>query len=496
MTVSEYVAQFHPPLCVYAKGKPWISYELGAHHNTYLTLDSLNVAILHHSHIPVPDPIIPLQDIFAFFKAEAVAAYEAEKQKKKEDEFDYLAYCYDTVQNYTFNSVTRTFSQFNGKGVNEIPAAHLVDQMHANLGFQVSVANLKTALNVVMREIRLKEIADLQINLSYDPTTYSEASQYIEYFLKFFGIEVSPENITMFRHWVWHVKRNVYGLPKGRYPLMLVLTGKGKIGKSSFIQRGLNNLLKGGIREMSIYALKEAKDNRAMLSSCFVMELPEMDSGDLAADELNELLKRVIEAEYITSRDHYSFDAGSSRSTAAFIGTTNRPLSEVVFDHTGMRRYWELTCTTDTAITNRLAESEELWEGLTLLFRSIDENNTNGFWDLTTETGQHIATMQAELVKKDLMELYLKEKDLIPVPTEALKNTDKVILKSWPAMFDDFVNWCEKGNYRLGRRTVASSHDFIEERHGKVFYKMGKEINIRCVSATSRAKNAEQQALL
>ena len=497
LTATDIVPQF-------ANDRPYLKYTSGGSHNIPASPESIEKEITRRKgteHIPDVSFELIYQRLLEL--SAAVSLQESLRKEQEEIDFDPTVYLATFLEQFSFQTLLRTFTQNDPNGgYNHITRSSIIAQALIPLKFKgVSKQTFDLILTELIVEKQREELSRIRKELKYDSTCTEEVVEIINYFFHFYGVEQTAENLTMTLHWFWQLKRCLYGYPKGTYPIMLVMSGPGKIGKSSFVQFGLKQCLNGMVGASSIGYLSNDNNARAKLSSCYVLELPEMDNGETPPNELNELLKRRIEEDTISTRDHHSMEVGSTMVTCVMLGTTNKTLPEVIYDDTGMRRYWELRCTSNIPIDQRIEESMELWSGLPIVLRGIDEKNEKGYWDTSTDVGKKIIHAQGELVKQDTVEVYLQELDLLPVNKNDILPGEAHLLRDFPTFFGSYVTWCGKGGYRLWRN-IDSVKTLIIHRYGSTIERVknpgSKEMKtaqgakMYCVSRSKREEILKQ----
>lgn len=142
---------------------------------------------------------------------------------------------------------------------------------------------------------------------------------------------------------------------------MPVLTGSQGKGKSTLVR----NLLRP-VEDCTAHSdFKQITDERNIqLWENYVIFLDEL--GHAKRTEMDEI-KNIITANVLTRRPMRTNDVENVEQRATFIGCTNKGLSELIRDETGVRRFAELafTNTPDWDAINAL-DWEQMW-------RSVDE---------------------------------------------------------------------------------------------------------------------------
>lgn len=147
-----------------------------------------------------------------------------------------------------------------------------------------------------------------------------------------------PLDVAVMKHFVWQVKRKLYELPVEHH-LMVVVLGKTGAGKSEAIRK-----LIGPLRELTDCPQDMAfvNDERQAfrLTRCYIMFVDEMGKADRVCVDT---LKRSITGDTSSYRQLGFNRLVSGCNVATFIGATNRDVSDVIYDPTGMRRFYQMT---------------------------------------------------------------------------------------------------------------------------------------------------------
>lgn len=166
--------------------------------------------------------------------------------------------------------------------------------------------------------------------------------------------------VAVLRKFIWQVKRKMLGLPVTNH-LMPVLTGAQGKGKSTLVR----NLLLPVEECAANSDFKQITDDRNIqLWENYAIFLDEL--GHAKRTEMDEV-KNIITANVLTRRPMRTNDVEHVEQRATFIGCTNKGLSELIRDETGVRRFAELAFTNspDWEAINAL-DWEQMW-------RSVDE---------------------------------------------------------------------------------------------------------------------------
>lgn len=181
---------------------------------------------------------------------------------------------------------------------------------------------------------------------------------------------------AVLRTFIWQVKRKALGLPVTHH-LMPVLVGPQGFGKSSFV-----NSLCAPVKESKTDTNFDALGNDKIISiwNNHVLFLDEM-SGAQRADM--ETIKNVITAPTVARRPMGSNRVENHAQKATFIGCSNKSVSQLIRDDTGLRRFAELVF--------KPRDKNAAWEFLKTvdwvsLWVSVDENGPHPISDEFKDT--------------------------------------------------------------------------------------------------------------
>ena len=181
--------------------------------------------------------------------------------------------------------------------------------------------------------------------------------------------EASVVEIEVLRHWLWLVKRKLVNkLVKDQ--IFPVFYGAQGIGKTQAVMQLITVL------EMFTWnaSLTDLTDSRFgyQLEKRYIIFLDELEKADKTD---SGALKNVITATYKDIRRLSTNMVDKVKVNVSPIGCTNRSVSEVLSDATGMRRFFEYEIEGGSSMdwdTINTMDYLELWSG-------VDESNDNGY---------------------------------------------------------------------------------------------------------------------
>lgn len=255
------------------------------------------------------------------------------------------------------------------------------------------------------------------------------------------------EQVSVFKHFLWQVKRKALELPVEHH-IMPVIIGLPGAGKSMAMEKLVNPL-----RDLVHYSdLKACEDDRkgALFHDSLVIVMDEMSKcaqTDISA------LKRMVTSHKVTYRilGTNKFKTGTNKAT--LIGTSNSPIKALIKDITGNRRFYPL---------NALPKGEVDWATINSIdylnmWRAVDANNPCPILPHlaaiheTQEKGRH---------RHDI-ERWLNEMGAYPCKESLIKSSD--LFREW-------------GSWKDLNKTYEISKSFLTDMLESLGYE-SKEIN-------------------
>jgi len=142
---------------------------------------------------------------------------------------------------------------------------------------------------------------------------------------------------TVFECFIWQTKRKIEGLQVEHHIMPILFSKKHGTGKSVTLDC-LVKPLKEFVLHLQLDVFRDSFFRKAF-SEHFIGIFDEMQG---AGRTDIESMKNVITASTLSARGMRSQDIDTIPQNCTFLGTSNRPLSDLIFDNTGMRRFVEL----------------------------------------------------------------------------------------------------------------------------------------------------------
>ena len=257
-------------------------------------------------------------------------------------------------------------------------------------------------------------------------------------------IEGHDLSFEIMKHWILGVKHKIFDLPVSS-PICPVLRGLTQGGKTT-ATRLLLSPIKSYARVADLKQIGDDREWRTLLGRFYVVVLDEMARATKANVET---LKAVISAESLDPRIlglnmHSHIDVKSS-----FIGSTNKPINQIIVDYTSAARYWEIRCKDrlDWDILNSL-NYERIWGA------TPHEQASN--FDTTTGLRDKIQRIQHnDLRAKDPVEVWIDELGIMPKEDTIDREGKEIKALEWELKFvttkklyDHYRNYCHTFTYQ------------------------------------------------
>jgi len=261
----------------------------------------------------------------------------------------------------------------------------------------------------------------------------------------------NPLDVAALAHFWWQVKRKSLGMPVSNH-LMIVLFGPQGCGKSRAIQKIMGPFDEYGYTIEG--NLAQITDDRWMptLAEKFVCFLDEMGHAEKADVSV---LKNVISALRVNPRKLGSNKHYDIAQRASFIGASNRPLNELIFDGTGMRRFWQINCAA------KMDWSKISTIDYKALFQGIDEDREDGY--LAGEILDQFKRAQCGLVNHDDITFFIDDAGHAPGET-----FDQFF--SSAEVYSSFCKWAVAN----GSKFSPTKHEFLKKFKNKGFQEVIK----------------------
>jgi hypothetical protein len=202
-------------------------------------------------------------------------------------------------------------------------------------GTDVPKTTVTDILNTIADDMREKRRQSLIDNLAKGPAT-PEGVAAVESYLKALTGHCHDWELAVIKHWIWSVKRSALMLPVEHH-LMPVAYGPQGSGKSVAVNRLCQPWSELAIQINADYL---TDDRRCPVLATAITAVWDEMQGSAKADI--EALKNMVTSSTISYRPMRTTQTVVQPRTCSFFGTSNLPVSVMVPDTTGARRFVQL----------------------------------------------------------------------------------------------------------------------------------------------------------
>lgn len=233
---------------------------------------------------------------------------------------------------------------------------------NVKLGLKFNEKELTNAMDVWVTRRKNDIISDIMEKVAYESPVLEELAEpeWDRFIAAVTNTDREEAKIAM-KHFIWQVKRKMFGLPV-KYHMMVILFGAQEAGKSTVARDYLCSPVKDFFASVDFEDITDSRYHS--IWSNYVLFLDEM--GKSFVSNLEDIKRKITEDRF-NSRILTKNSDTVVVNRATFIGTTNKDISRLIFDDTGMRRFYQIDCKSklDWDVTQTV-DYLKLW-------RSVDE---------------------------------------------------------------------------------------------------------------------------
>lgn len=233
--------------------------------------------------------------------------------------------------------------------------------------------------------------------IAYDPLYEPAADKWIKNFYDYLQPAESLEIFSMMlKHWLWLVKRKLTGGPV-RYHIWLNLYGATGLGKTTAVTKMCRPL--EDVTSMTTIA-KLFDDTREIkrLTENYILIFDELainserEEGDKLQGDQQSTLKSMLTGEFLDTRVFKTQNQSKKKITFSCISSANYHLYDIIYDPTSMRRFFEFHCQAEA--TGDFSKIEKTLDNSSYLWKGINENLEDGYFDPQSKLGQEVTKIQ------------------------------------------------------------------------------------------------------
>ena len=270
------------------------------------------------------------------------------------------------------------------------------------VAYKVDRVILNDAVTNFVQTHRDNHLIQLQERLKHRPE--EKDCTEMEKFCRALIGQNDPVVVAVLKHFIWQVKRKVFDLPV-TYHMMPIVIGPQGNGKSTAIREKLLAPLNEFIMTPKMQHFHDEKHFEGFQNN-FVSFCDEM-AGCERADI--DGIKEWITKDEQTGREMYSTSQVRYKQNCTAIGCSNRSVQTLLYDPTGLRRFFEIAADPDMEKNGGWTAYETI--DFSKLWRSVDENRDEVY---ISDYFDEIEIRQEAMRMEDPIELFLKETDAMP----------------------------------------------------------------------------------
>lgn len=283
-------------------------------------------------------------------------------------------------------------------------------------------------------------------------------------------------NRTVFKHWLWALKRHIYNLPV-KSELWLALYGGQNIGKNYFVNKVLAEPLKGRSVDTELQIVSNMTQEVGKFKNNFLINFDELAKGGGQTSDSNTkvdanfiaMLKAILTRDKIHYRIYHSQDQGILDKTFSCMSTANLHIYDVIDDPTGMRRFFEIELDHPDNTWFNKEMIDKLIRNNTLFYQGIDENNTEGYLLPQTEVWDKVVKIQSTYKGKSSVDYWLMDGAYeIHQPDDDIQDADNMKVSE---LYVDYKSFCKDSGmkpFNSPNFARAMSNRFNHKNHSGV----------------------------
>ena len=311
------------------------------------------------------------------------------------------------------------------------------DEKKASLS--ITSDQIKECIPSVQSKMRKGTLRKIGLDVKFDDTV---GDSELKSFLRLYKAKGDiNHHTTMLKHWVWNVKRRLYG-KSTRFETCVLFLGRQGIGKS-YIGEKLNQAFQNFLTYATVKDIEDTRETPRWENYriAFFDEMSKESKESLAK------LKFWVTASTITYRPMKTNTDEVCDKNAQGIGTTNFPVAHILKDASGMRRFWEIPSDQPKNVIFKGMDEVDWIE----IFQSVDEDKDEGYFGPGLKYYEEITEVQDNSRDKTPVEEYLYYYNLVDHEgtTHPDVSTRKFMIKE---LRDNFKDWCEDqgwGKYNI-----------------------------------------------
>lgn len=324
-------------------------------------------------------------------------------------------------------------------------------------------------------------LAQLQNKLRYKPENAPLLDAWVDDLLDAMYVTTERDIArVVIKHMLWQVKRRIYGKEVSNDLWVAFYGAQGK-GKSFTVRNCIFKVIDEFYCETQLSKIDDIDREIRKFSDNYIVNFEELAVGSTGVEErTNKVNKKTMAnlKSILTSDKLYVRQMGGQNQltvnkTFVPISTANEHLFDVVYDESGMRRFFELDLQVpegmssfDHAIIADLSSrSEEAWKG-------VCEWQNEPVWDWNSEVGKKISKIQKTYKPHTNVDDWILHGEY-----EASETSEM----STKALYRDYKNFCNESGYFPSAISkfvdrMKSEFEFGYKPGRGIYFQIGKSV--------------------
>lgn len=291
---------------------------------------------------------------------------------------------------YISNGVT------SPKDLDSLRSSLMVYIYENNLKYGVD--EVKAALTVIAMDKQQQALKKMVDTIAYNELMVEHGERWLKAFYDFLKPTASFDKFkVMFCHWAWQVKRKIWNREVKNH-IWINFLGATNLGKTTALKK-IMKVLEDFYSTTTVSKLFEDTKEVKRLTENYVLILDELalnvesETGGSLSPDQKAILKSMLTGDKLDARVYGTQQQSKRKITFSCISSANTHLYDVIYDDTSMRRFYEFNC--KGMKPESYDEINKYLDNSYIFWQSINENLTDGYWDVYSPLGKEITAEQA-----------------------------------------------------------------------------------------------------
>lgn len=257
------------------------------------------------------------------------------------------------------------------------------------------------ALERISADKKVSSLSTCQESIQYSESYVDKCDQLLRALYDFFQVK-NPYEVfqTIMKHWAWLVKRRMWNNPD-KWQIWPHFYGPQGLGKTTTLEK-LCAPIRGFYDTIPLSKMLDTTREIKQLANNFVLICDELAINDNSHDltsgshTLSKDAMATIKSLITRKEGKVRVMGGQNQMGVKFnfstISSANEHIYDVIFDITGMRRWFEFDCS--DAVKKPFEEINEYLSHPEYFWKGVDETIADGYLLPDSEVGLHIAEEQ------------------------------------------------------------------------------------------------------